>query len=160
MIRSLRASVRLRAPSTPLPLRSLQHLPVCFPFSDEQEKETKSLTAISRRNYSMTTRNENALILGGVSILAVAGGLHVGMSLYNQYQQNKSSAPPAEESTTANTTDEKSKVDETATKASSTKTKGTKDEQVKTEETAGSGFFGNFFATTFYDGGFGESPSR
>jgi hypothetical protein len=156
MIRSLKASHKLR---NQFNLHSLQHLPLSFPFNLDQQNE-KKLT-FSTRNYSITARNENALIIGGIGILAVAGGLHVGLSLYNQYQQKKSTAPTDEQTeSTTSATEDKSKVDETATKASSTNANEAKDQmktEKKAEESSGSGFFGNFFATTFYDGGFGKS---
>jgi hypothetical protein len=158
MIRSLRASHKLR---NQLSFHSLQHLPLSLPLHLDQQNENKFLT--TTRNYSLTARNENALIIGGISILAVAGGLHVGMSLYNQYQQKKSSAPSTEESQTESTTnsaEDKSKVDETTAKASSANANEKTKTDKKTEEATGSGgIFGNFFATTFYDGGFGKSLS-
>jgi hypothetical protein len=110
----------------------------------------------------MTPRNENPLIFGGIGILAVAGSLHVGMILYQQYQQKKNSSPEVDETTTKATDgkENKSTVDETTKASSDQKTQSEAKTEEKTEESAaGSGFFGNFFATTFYDGGFGKSSA-
>jgi hypothetical protein len=163
MIRQLRLGQRIRSPTLGSHL-SLQQLPLSlFSSSTNDLNERKVMTTTSSRCYSMTPRNENPLIFGGIGILAVAGSLHVGMILYQQYQQKKNSSPEVDETTTKATDgkENKSTVDETTTKASSDqKTQSEAKTEEKTEESAaGSGFFGNFFATTFYDGGFGKSSA-
>jgi cytoskeletal protein RodZ len=156
MIRQWRFGYRIRAPINNSHL-SLQHIPHSL-FSSSSTtydgNERKLMKYSSSRSYSMTTRKENPLIIGGIGILAVAGSLHVGLMLYQQFQQKKNSSPE----TTTTTDEKKSTVDEVTAKSSSEqKTQ----EDVKTEEkpeenATGSSFFGNFFATTFYDGGFGK----
>jgi hypothetical protein len=162
MIRQLRLGQRIRSPTLGSHL-SLQQLPLSFFSSSTNDlNERKVMTTTSSRCYSMTPRNENPLIFGGIGILAVAGSLHVGMILYQQYQQKKNSSPEVDETTTKATDgkENKSTVDETTKASSDQKTQSEAKTEEKTEESAaGSGFFGNFFATTFYDGGFGKSSA-
>lgn len=115
---------------------------------------------IIKRHYSLTSKNQNSLIIGGLSVLAVSVGLQAGVKLYEQYKANKSANPsPTNESTETNET---TTADATTEKVSSSKTEEqTKQKTEKKSETTttteeSGGFFSNFFSTTFYDGGFGK----
>lgn len=127
---------------------TLQHL--ALPYLESRQSNDQKLTSspgctLTHRSYSITTKRENPLIIGGVSVLAIAGGVHIGMILYKQYQEKQASAPPEEPTTTNTSNTSSNSAEETTNKTTSDN---------KTEESSSS-FFGNFFATTFYDGGFG-----
>lgn len=139
------------------------------------------LTIPNSRNYSITSRNQNTLIFGGIGLLAVTAGLQTGLKLYQQYQANKAANPSpttteSGETTTDTTTttassktETESNADKTTERVSTTNTAEATKEKTSTEkktsdaksetasESSAPSFFSSFFATTYYEGGFGKS---
>ncbi len=109
------------------------------------------------RDYSISLRNQNSLIIGGLAILGVGATLQIGMKAYSEYEARKAAAPPPEQPE-AGATEEVSSTQATSDKVDEKVQKKEKTEEKKqSTESSTSGLFGSFFATTFYDGGFGKS---
>mmetsp|Transcript_347 Transcript_347/g.638 ORF Transcript_347/g.638 Transcript_347/m.638 type:complete len:193 (+) Transcript_347:65-643(+) len=137
MISTLRQS---RSYSHQAAKQLLRHSSHGLYYSDNKSTHDSGLSITPiRRHYSITPRRENTLILGGVSVLAVAVTARVGMKAYEEYQANKSKAAEAEASASNN---------------SST------DKQSDNSSASNEGFFKSFFATTFYDGGFEDKMTK
>jgi hypothetical protein len=114
--------------------------------------KTDNFPSSTHRNYSLTARRENALVIGGIGILAVAAGLQIGLKAYNSYQSQKGSAD-----STPETPIDKSE-DIMASKNQERKSKSeTSKSDTNSASESNTGFFTSFFATTFYDGGFGKT---
>jgi DnaJ family protein C protein 19 len=114
-------------PSTPVPGSNRQrNSPVCIE---------------SRRHYRVTRKNDSALIVGGIGVLAAAVGGQYVMTAYNQYAEKKAATilkgGDAAENGEAKTASDGSKEESTASTFSST-----------------------WFAKNFYDGGFDEKMTK
>jgi hypothetical protein len=104
-------------------------------------KQKNSICIESRRHYRVTRKNDSALIVGGIGVLAAAVGGQYVVTAYNQYAEKKAAAAlkggDAPDNGEAKTAPDGSK-----------------------EESTSSSFSSTWFAKNFYDGGFDEKMTK
>eukprot|EP01041_Mallomonas_annulata_P010038 gene10038-20901_t len=114
-------------------------------FNSAFSNSYNECNGMTKREYSITKRNDNPLIMGGVGIVVAAVTVQYALKLYNA----------------AAAASEQAKTEESASQTQETST--TEKTGAKTEsktETTGSMFDASWFARTFYDGGFEDKMSR
>lgn len=108
---------------------------------------------IHRREYHISTPNQNPLIYGGIGILATAVAAQYALQWYNNRPA------PSEQATNSNTEDSQSVTEEEPT----TETQKTERKQDKKEGAQGASSFlwlDSWFAKRFYEGGFEEKMTK
>jgi hypothetical protein len=104
-----------------------------------------------RRNFHVSKRNENMLIVGGVGVIVAAMGAQYAVDIYNARKAAQAAAPPTEGAASGSTS-----TDGSAQKGGD-----------GANAAASGGFSGMFnfstntwFARNFYDGGFEEKMTK
>ena len=116
------------------PIGSRVRRPIIFQLSDDPS-----------RYYSVSRRQENPLIVGGIGIFVSAVALQYGIKFYNEYVSNS-----------AKTNDEKVEDKNDFENAKKQEGSTSKEEATTKQES----FASSWFAKTFYEGGFEDKMTR
>ena len=109
-----------------------------------------------KRQYHLTRRSENELIVGGFFLAGGAVALQYGMAWYKQFQAAQAAKPKPDPASEEKKED---KAEEAKVKAKEEVKKDTKQETKSAGEASASPF-ATWFARNFYDGGFEEKMSK
>ena len=118
-------------------------------MSIADRNSTASIILDSRRQYSITRKNDSILIIGGLGVVVAAATAQYGLGMYESYVAKRAAEQPAAAAKTETTDENKEKPPQANADTAETP-----------KADSPFSFTSTWFAKNFYDGGFEDKMTK